>query len=96
MILHFSGNRRLVKIHEQLQLQNERAQWLNTLMPDQEGSIQEHNKLVDALERKDLASAVAAVQEHSQNTINRYVKILTSPQFRRAILEVSNIIKHAN
>ena len=95
LLLHFAGNSRLIKVHEQLQLQNERAQWLNTLMPDQEGSIEEHNKLVNALERRDAAAAVCAVQEHSHNTINRYTQILTSPLFRRAIIEVSNIIKNA-
>ncbi|MCI8506170.1 MAG: GntR family transcriptional regulator [Lachnospiraceae bacterium] len=92
-ILLMSGNKRFLKIHEQLQMQIERAQWLNVLMPDKDSSVEEHSSLITALETRNLAAAISALQEHSEKTISRYRKILTSERFCRAILEVSNIIK---
>lgn len=90
-ILELSGNSRLCAIHDLIRYQNERAQLLNVLLPQQSDSIHEHMELINALEAKDLERALRASSEHSRKTIARFRKILASSSFRSAVLGVSSL-----
>ena len=90
-ILELSGNRRLCIMHDLIRYQNERAQLLNVLLPQQKESVGEHMELIAALEAGDLEHALRATSEHSRKSIARFQKILGSSTFRSAVLGVSSL-----
>lgn len=95
LLLEFAGNKRLILINETIRFQNERAQLLNILLPEQADSVSEHRELADALREQNMEAALRAASEHSRKTIERYRRILASPYFRRAVLEVSNLYQNS-
>lgn len=90
-ILELSGNRRLCTINNLIRYQNERAQLLNVLFPQQTDSVNEHMQLIAALENKDLDGSIQAISDHTQKTIMRFRRILDSPAFRKAVLGLSSL-----
>ena len=90
-ILELSGNRRLCTINNLIRYQNERAQLLNVVFPQQTDSVNEHMQLIAALENRDLEGSIRAICDHTQKTIHRFRKILDSPAFRKAVLGLSSL-----
>lgn len=91
LLVQYAANSRLLQIHQMIRYETERAQLLNLLFPKMTDSISEHERLIDALARRDLAAALAAVSEHSCKTIERYQNILSQPTFHRAVLQLNHL-----
>ena len=81
-IIRFSGNTRLVRILQQMQLQIARVRWLNILSPRHQTTYEEHAELYRSLMADDREASISAMQVHLKHTKENFMKILESPQYK--------------
>lgn len=78
-IVAISRNRTLQPIHAQLQARVRRLRFLGNDRPGNwRASVDEHNELIDALERRDASAAGAAMRLHLRNAIERIDTVIHS------------------
>jgi len=76
-IVAMSRNRTMQPIHAQLQARMRRLRFLGNDRPENwQVSVDEHNDLIDALERRDAPAAAAAMRRHLRNAIERIDTII--------------------
>lgn len=88
-----SGNRRIQEQFKILQLQMRRYRYLTLIDARRtELTIQEHEKVIDALERADIAEAETAMRNHLRITVERYKSALS----RIAVDDWITLIRNIN
>lgn len=73
-LCRYSGNSRLLLFFEKLHLQMERARWLTVVLPENDPRA-EHEKIIAALEEKNLRLAKNAVEAHLKTAQGNFVRI---------------------
>jgi DNA-binding GntR family transcriptional regulator len=85
-IIGFSGNRRMAQMHGQMNLQMQRARWLNIAVPlRQHASQNEHKAIYEAILAKDKNRAVAAVEAHLRNSEQSFRQVFNDPALKQVM-----------
>ena len=76
MIVQFSGNSRLISYYITLRTQISRARWLTILNRNFYKTVEDHERIIAAIEAKDLNAAQDAVKIHVDNSESCFMEIL--------------------
>lgn len=88
-----AGNRRIQEQFKILQLQMRRYRYLTLIDARRtELTVQEHERVIAALEREDITAAETAIRDHLRITVDRYKSALS----RVAVNDWINLIRNIN
>jgi DNA-binding GntR family transcriptional regulator len=83
-IIGFSGNRRMAQMQGQMNLQMQRARWLNIAVPlRQHTSRKEHKEIYEAILDSDESRTVAAVETHLRNSEQSFRQVFNDPTLKQ-------------
>lgn len=83
-LIEAAGSPRIIAITEQMRLQMQRARWLNLTIPDrQTESLQEHQRLLEAILAHDLPLAVKRMHEHMKNSEASFQSVFSSVEMQQ-------------
>lgn len=89
----YSQSPRIVKMLKQLQLQMQRARWINILNHQRYAeTLTEHQNLLEAILAKDRALAISCLRVHIQNSEQAFRSILESEQIPKIAATISSFI----
>jgi DNA-binding GntR family transcriptional regulator len=85
-IIRFSGNRRMAQMQGQMNLQMQRARWLNIAVPlRQHASQNEHKEIYEAILGRDETRAAAAVEAHLRNSEQSFRQVFNDPALKQVM-----------
>jgi DNA-binding GntR family transcriptional regulator len=85
-IIAFSGNRRMSQMQSQMNLQMQRARWLNIAVPlRQHDSQNEHKEIYEAILESDENKAVATVEAHLRNSERSFRQVFNDPALKQVM-----------
>lgn len=92
-IIGFSGNKRIMQVIQRMNLQMQRARWLNIAVPArQHASKAEHDAIYDAIVARDEAAAVRGMEEHLSNSEKTFSQVFTDPNLKQIMSGIYNFI----
>lgn len=90
-IISYSGNRRIMQVIQRMNLQMQRARWLNIAVPTrQQASKAEHDAIYNAIAAKDEAAAVKAMEAHLTNSEETFRQVFANPNLKQVMAGIYN------
>lgn len=92
-LVSYSRSPRIAKMLKQLQLQMQRARWINILNHQRYAeALMEHQNLLEAILAKDKALSISCLRVHMQNSEQAFRNILESEQIPQIAATISSFI----
>lgn len=92
-IIEYSGNQRFLEIYQRIALQSQRLRWITMLTPSRyTETIEEHQRIIDALVSLDLSSTTKSIQIHLVNSKRNYSDILNNAQWNKIAQHMRNMV----
>lgn len=90
-IIGFCGNKRIKDVIDRMNLQMQRARWLNIAVPArQQESREEHDEIYAGIMQKDLEKSVLAVETHLGNSERTFKEVFQNPDLKKVMAGIYN------
>ncbi len=93
-IIGFSGSERIRQIIDRMNLQMQRARWLNIAMPQRKAeSKTEHEEILSALLARDCPLCAAKIEAHLTNSENGFRAVFNDPNLKQTMAGIYNFYR---